>query len=77
LGTVPPVDGAGVVDSNETTRAFSAYSGSKAAVRYLARTWAEGLKGTGIRGNVPSPGPTAGWLESDAMRRQSLEDISS
>ena len=29
--------------------AFSAYSASKAAVRNLARTWAEDLKGTGIR----------------------------
>ncbi|HXR89601.1 MAG TPA: SDR family NAD(P)-dependent oxidoreductase, partial [Steroidobacteraceae bacterium] len=37
--------------------AFSAYSASKAAVRNLARTWAEDLKGTGIRVNVLSPGP--------------------
>jgi NAD(P)-dependent dehydrogenase (short-subunit alcohol dehydrogenase family) len=29
--------------------AFTAYSASKAAVRNLARTWAEDLKGTGIR----------------------------
>jgi NAD(P)-dependent dehydrogenase (short-subunit alcohol dehydrogenase family) len=29
--------------------AFSVYSASKAAVRNLARTWAEDLKGTGIR----------------------------
>src|SRR3979411_3138831 len=39
--------------------AFTAYSASKAAVRNLARTWAEDLKGTGIRGNVVSPGATA------------------
>jgi NAD(P)-dependent dehydrogenase (short-subunit alcohol dehydrogenase family) len=39
--------------------AFSAYSASKAAVRNLARTWAEDLKGTGIRVNVLSPGATA------------------
>ncbi len=32
--------------------AFTAYSASKAAVRNLARTWAEDLKGTGIRVNV-------------------------
>ncbi len=31
---------------------FTAYSASKAAVRNLARTWAEDLKGTGIRINV-------------------------
>ena len=35
--------------------AFTAYSASKAAVRNLARTWAEDLKGTGIRVNVLSP----------------------
>jgi NAD(P)-dependent dehydrogenase (short-subunit alcohol dehydrogenase family) len=37
---------------------MTAYSASKAAVRNLARTWAEDLKGTGIRVNVLSPGPT-------------------
>jgi NAD(P)-dependent dehydrogenase (short-subunit alcohol dehydrogenase family) len=36
---------------------LTAYSASKAAVRNLARTWAEDLKGTGIRVNVLSPGP--------------------
>jgi NAD(P)-dependent dehydrogenase (short-subunit alcohol dehydrogenase family) len=39
--------------------AFSAYSASKAAVRNLAKTWALDLKGSGIRVNVLSPGPTA------------------
>lgn len=39
--------------------AFSVYSASKAAVRNLARSWAWDLKGTGIRVNVLSPGPTA------------------
>jgi NAD(P)-dependent dehydrogenase (short-subunit alcohol dehydrogenase family) len=34
---------------------FTAYSASKAAVRNFARTWAEDLKGTGIRVNVLSP----------------------
>src|SRR3546814_1416551 len=32
--------------------AFSVYSASKAAVRNLAKSWAEDLKGTGIRVNV-------------------------
>jgi NAD(P)-dependent dehydrogenase (short-subunit alcohol dehydrogenase family) len=41
------------------TPAFSVYSASKAAVRNLARSWAMDLKGTGIRVNVLSPGPTA------------------
>ena len=38
--------------------AFSIYSASKAAVRNLARNWILDLKGTGIRVNVLSPGPT-------------------
>ncbi len=39
--------------------AFTAYAASKAAVRNLSKTWAEDLKGTGIRVNVLSPGATA------------------
>ncbi len=46
---------------------FTAYSASKAAVRNLARTWAEDLKGTGIRVNVLSPGPTATDLAKAAL----------
>jgi NAD(P)-dependent dehydrogenase (short-subunit alcohol dehydrogenase family) len=46
---------------------FTAYSASKAAVRNLARTWAEDLKGTGIRVNVLSPGPTATELAKAAL----------
>ena len=41
------------------TPAFSVYSASKAAIRNLARSWAQDLKGTGIRVNVLSPGATA------------------
>lgn len=41
------------------TPAFSVYSASKAALRNFARSWALDLKGTGIRVNVISPGPTA------------------
>ena len=47
--------------------AFSAYSASKAAVRNLARTWAEDLKGTGLRVNVLSPGATATELAKEAL----------
>ena len=47
--------------------AFTAYSASKAAVRNLARTWAEDLKGTGIRVNVLSPGATATELAKAAL----------
>src|ERR1700734_3223933 len=46
---------------------MSVYSSSKAAVRNLARTWAEDLKGTGIRVNVLSPGPTATELAKSAL----------
>jgi NAD(P)-dependent dehydrogenase (short-subunit alcohol dehydrogenase family) len=46
---------------------FTAYSASKAAVRNLARTWAEDLKGTGIRINVLSPGATATELAMEAL----------
>jgi NAD(P)-dependent dehydrogenase (short-subunit alcohol dehydrogenase family) len=47
--------------------AFTAYRASKAAVRNLARTWAEELKGTRIRVNVLSPGPTATELAKAAL----------
>ena len=47
--------------------AMSAYSASKAAVRNLARSWAEDLKGTGIRVNVLSPGATATELAKEAL----------
>lgn len=40
------------------TQAFSVYSASKAAIRNFARSWAVDLKGSGIRVNVLSPGPT-------------------
>ncbi len=46
---------------------FTAYSVSKAAVRNLARSWAEDLKGTGIRVNVLSPGATATELAKAAL----------
>jgi NAD(P)-dependent dehydrogenase (short-subunit alcohol dehydrogenase family) len=47
--------------------AMSAYSASKAAVRNLVRTWAEDLKGSGIRVNVLSPGATATELAKEAL----------
>lgn len=40
------------------TPAFSIYGSSKAALRGLVRHWAQDLRGTGIRVNVLSPGPT-------------------
>src|SRR6202048_2224184 len=56
-------DGGSIILTGSTTgsmgtAAFSIYSASKAAIRNLARSWALDLKGTGIRINVLSPGPT-------------------
>jgi NAD(P)-dependent dehydrogenase (short-subunit alcohol dehydrogenase family) len=53
--------------------AFSAYSASKAAVRNLARSWAEDLKGSGIRVNVLSPGPTATDLAKEAVGDEGIK----
>jgi NAD(P)-dependent dehydrogenase (short-subunit alcohol dehydrogenase family) len=53
--------------------AFSVYSASKAAVRNLVRSWAEDLKGTGIRVNVLSPGPTATDLAKAALGEEGMK----
>ncbi|MTD53807.1 SDR family NAD(P)-dependent oxidoreductase [Amycolatopsis pithecellobii] len=47
------------------TPAFGAYAASKAALRSFTRTWANELKGRGIRVNAISPGPidTSGVTE--------------
>src|SRR3546814_8941514 len=57
--------------------AFSVYSASKAAVRNLARSWAEDLQGTGIRVNVLSPGPTAHELAKAAVGEEGLKAFAS
>jgi NAD(P)-dependent dehydrogenase (short-subunit alcohol dehydrogenase family) len=57
--------------------AMSAYSASKAAVRNLARSWAEDLKGTGIRVNVLSPGPTATELAVKAVGEEGMKVFAS
>jgi NAD(P)-dependent dehydrogenase (short-subunit alcohol dehydrogenase family) len=57
--------------------AFSVYSASKAAVRNLARTWAQDLKGTGIRVNVLSPGPTATELAQAALGEEGMKVFAS
>jgi NAD(P)-dependent dehydrogenase (short-subunit alcohol dehydrogenase family) len=57
--------------------AMSAYSASKAAVRNLARTWAEDLKGTGIRVNVLSPGATATELAKEALGEEGMKVFAS
>lgn len=54
------------------TAAFSVYSATKAAVRNFARSWAQDLRGTGIRVNVLSPGPTLTELAQEAVGREAM-----
>ncbi|SDP08996.1 SDR family oxidoreductase [Actinacidiphila guanduensis] len=56
------VDGASVILTGSTaatvgSEAFGVYGASKAAIRSFARTWANELRGRGIRVNVIVPGP--------------------
>jgi NAD(P)-dependent dehydrogenase (short-subunit alcohol dehydrogenase family) len=55
------------------TPAFSVYSATKAALRNFARSWALDLKGTGIRVNVLSPGPTATELAKEAVGEEGMK----
>jgi len=57
------------------TPAFSIYSASKAAVRNLARSWAQDLRGTGIRVNVLSPGPTLTELAAEVVGRDAVIEM--
>jgi NAD(P)-dependent dehydrogenase (short-subunit alcohol dehydrogenase family) len=62
------------------TLAFSVYSASKAAIRSFARCWAVDLKGSGIRVNVLSPGPTEtpglmNGLERSGKKDQMVADL--
>lgn len=56
---------------------MTAYSASKAAVRNLARSWAEDLKGTGIRVNVLSPGATATELAMQSLGEEGMKVFAS
>jgi NAD(P)-dependent dehydrogenase (short-subunit alcohol dehydrogenase family) len=56
---------------------FSAYGASKAAVRNLAKSFAEDLKGSGIRVNVLSPGPTATDLAKAALGEAGMKAFGS
>ncbi|MER5755384.1 SDR family oxidoreductase [Streptomyces sp. NPDC002088] len=56
-------DGASVILNGSTNvdvgaEAFGVYAASKAATRSFARTWANELKGRGVRVNAVTPGPT-------------------
>ena len=58
-------------------KAFSLYGASKAGVRNLAKTWAEDLKGTGIRVNVLSPASTATELAKQALGEEGMKYFAS
>jgi NAD(P)-dependent dehydrogenase (short-subunit alcohol dehydrogenase family) len=57
------------------TPQFSVYSATKAAVRNFARSWAQDLRGTGIRVNVLSPGPTRTDLALDVIGEEAFEAL--
>lgn len=57
------------------TPQFSIYSATKAAVRNLARSWAQDLRGTGIRVNVLSPGPTRTDLALEVVGEKEFEEL--
>lgn len=57
------------------TPEFSIYSASKAAVRNLARSWALDLRGTGIRVNVLSPGPTLTELAIEIVGEEQFRQL--
>ncbi|MBZ9938938.1 glucose 1-dehydrogenase [Mesorhizobium sp. BR1-1-16] len=54
---------------------FSVYSASKAAIRNLARSWALDLRGTGIRVNVLSPGPTKTELALQVVGEDAMMEL--
>jgi len=51
---------------------FSVYSATKAAIRAFARGWAQDLRGTGVRVNVLSPGPTRTELATEVVGEEAL-----
>lgn len=57
------------------TPQFSVYSATKAAVRNFARSWAQDLRGTGIRVNVLSPGPTRTDLAMHVVGEAAFEEM--
>jgi NAD(P)-dependent dehydrogenase (short-subunit alcohol dehydrogenase family) len=59
------------------TPQFSVYSASKAAVRNLARSWAQDLRGTGVRVNVLSPGPTLTELAISVVGEKEFKELGS
>jgi len=54
---------------------MSIYGATKAAVRNLVRSWVSDLKGTGIRINIVSPGPTNTQSLRDAFGEHAEEGL--
>ncbi|GEP61259.1 SDR family NAD(P)-dependent oxidoreductase [Reyranella soli] len=57
------------------TPSFSVYSATKAAIRNFARSWALDLRGTGIRVNVLSPGPTRTELAVEVVGEAGMDEM--
>lgn len=55
--------------------AFSIYSASKAAVRNLARSWSQDLRGSGVRVNVVTPGPTRTDTVFDVLGDEAMDAL--
>lgn len=63
----------GSTSSMDPGPTMSIYGGTKAAVRNMVRSWVAELKGTGIRVNILSPGPT----NTDSLREAFGDNVES